>query len=183
MKKIILSLYFLVMTDNLKAYELGNVIIKGQGCDSKDNPVQMEILNATQGSEVKRFEFPVQISLEKKKSKLSERKACTVRLPLNVQSNEKLQIKNIRQDIELSLDSKSGVTIDLEVSDINLNFELQNGSSRKTASMSSGTQSISTKCGVDYILELNSSIRGTGVGEGKIMTKGVLVEIISEKCK
>lgn len=165
------------------AFSLGEVLINGHGCESKDKPVELETLSATPGAESKRFEFPVQISLDKRKSQLSERKACTIRLPLKVQSDERLIIKNVRQEVGFNLDTKSGANITLEVSDIDLSFDFVSGSTQKDATLTSGTQSVTTRCGSDFMLGLNSSVRGTGLGEGKIFTKSVKMEISSEKCK
>lgn len=179
MKFFIIAL--IIFTLNAFSYELGKVTISGD-CESRSTPVETETLDL-QG---KKIHIPLQILVNKKNNKLIERKICNVRIPIKVKKNEKLAIKNLKQEAETFLQEKSKAVLSLDVFAVNINPELKlfaTTQKSENVRMSDINKSILTDCGQDVMLALNSAVRIEGSGLGKVLSQKASLDMMSQACK
>lgn len=171
----------LIFSLNAFSYELGKVTISGD-CESKTTPVETETLD-THG---KKIHVPLQILVDKKNSKLIEREICSVRIPIKVNKNESLIIKNIKQEAETTLDAKAKAILNLDVFAVNINPEVKlfvSTQKSEKVRMSVDNKHILTDCGQEVMLALNSAVRIEGTGLGRVLSQKASVDIISQTCK
>lgn len=172
---------FLILSINAHAFEMGRATMSGD-CESKTKPVEMEALDIHS----KKINVPIQILVDKKNSKLVEREICNIRIPITLKKNESLIIKNIKQDAETTLDSKSKAIFNLDVSVVGINPELKlfvESQKSEKIRMTTDNKPIVTDCGQPVMLALNSSVRIEGTGLGKALSQSASFDIISQTCK
>lgn len=179
MKFLIVGL--MIFSLNAFSYELGKVTISGD-CESKSTPVETETMDL----HGKKIHVPLQVLVDKKNSKLIEREICSVRIPIKVQKNESLILKNIKQDAETTLGTKAKAVLNLDVFAVNINPEIKlfiETQKSEKVRMSVDNKHIITDCGQEVMLALNSAVRIEGSGVGKVLSQKASVDIISQTCK
>ncbi len=171
----------LILSINAQSFEMGRATISGD-CESKTKPVETEALDIHS----KKINVPLQISIDKKTSKLIEREICSVRIPITLKKNESLVIKNIKQEAATTLGEKAKAIFNLDVSVVGFNPELKLFAESKKSEkvrMTADNKHIMTDCGQQVMLALNSSVRIEGTGLGKALSQAASLDIISQTCK
>lgn len=179
MKTLFLAAMFFAI--NSFSYELGKVTISGD-CESKSKPLETESLD----SNSKKIHVPLQLLVDKTNNKLIEREICSVRVAIKTKKNESLLIKNIKQEGESTLDAKAKAVLDLNVFAVGINPELKlfvETQKSEKVRLSADNKQITTPCGEEIMLALNSAVRVEGTGLGKVLSQKATVDIISQNCK
>lgn len=166
----ILNLILLSILANSSPVTEGKISVAGNGCygDMQITPVS--------GTE-DRYELPIKVKLNKKAGSAFTRKTCNMRLPIFLKSNEKLQVSDVSQAVQINgRDIKSTLNISIV--------------GQKTKPLVTTTSQVlkasgilvESKCGRDAMLVANLNVLAYGALEGAATTEAVQVTLKIVKC-
>lgn len=94
MKSIVLLLMSFILSSTALALELGEMITAGAGCFGSGKVIE---ISGAPG----RYALPIRVRINKASETAFDRKSCQIRIPVTLNPNEKLQIKDLSQVIRV----------------------------------------------------------------------------------
>lgn len=166
----ILNLILLSFIANSSPVTEGKISVAGNGCygDMQITPIS--------GIE-DRYELPIKVKLNKKAGSAFTRKTCNIRLPISLKSNEKLQVSDVSQAVQINgRDIKS-----------TLNISVTGQKTKPLVATSSQMIKadgilVESKCGRDAMLTGNLNVLAFGAGDGSATTEAVQVTLKIVRC-
>jgi hypothetical protein len=183
MKAVIAGVIAALCISNFsEAFELGKLALSGSGCFGGSKVVAIE-------GESSRYALPVRVRLNKKGSAAFDRKTCNMRLPVDLNAGEKLQIWNISQTVRVIAAKDSEVKSSLSVSLVGtkanpLAFTLKavEESVSVIENLKSDGLIAESACGSDTIITGDLNILATGNAKALATTGTALVTLKIVNC-
>jgi len=168
---------------NLKALELGEPIMGGNGCISLGKAILSE------GGVLK---VPLGLRLVKQKDTAFDRKTCNFRLPISLNANEKLQILDASQSVRILTKAGAQVKSTLNISlvghstkDLSISSGLpdKNTSAVEILKSEKGEILAETECGQSAMLAGNHNILATGAARSFTSTGSARITLKIVSCE
>ena len=167
---LVLNLVLLSIMVNASPVTEGKISVAGNGCygDMQIRPVS--------GTE-DRYELPIKVKLNKKAGSVFTRKTCNMRLSVSLKANEKLQVSDVSQAVQINgRDIKSTLSISV----------VGNKTKPLVATKSQVIQAdgilVESKCGRDAMLVGNLNVLAYGAVAVSATTEAVQVTLKIIKC-
>jgi len=104
----LIFLFLVLFSASSFSMELGDMIISGNGCFGSSKPVAV---NKEEG----RYALPIRAKVNKVAAAAFDRKSCNIRLPISLNTNERVQIINLSQVIRIIANRGTEVKSSLNV--------------------------------------------------------------------
>lgn len=183
MKSVIAGfISLLLLSSNAAAFELGKMVLAGSGCFGGSKVVAIE-------GEDSRYALPVRVRLNKKAESALDRKTCNMRLPVKLNSDEKLQILNLSQTVRVIASKDAEVKSTLNFSMVGkkanplvFSVKASGDSVSVIENLKSEGLVAESACGTDTIITGDLNIIATGNAKALASTGTALVTLKVVNC-
>jgi len=169
---------FLVLTPLTHAASVGELQLAGEGCQNTTGKVRLIVPSQSL------YSVPLNLHVIKSEDVMIARKACTMLLPIVLDSNEKLVVEDASQKINVRLNAETTAKAQLEVflagthgEIIKAETQAHGDSVKESLKLNQRGLVVESGCGEQVIVRANESIAIIGTGSARAISDNLRLKL------